>query len=109
MAKLIQIFEIVFQFIKNYPRASVVIFMLALIVYKWLKAKVNEDGDVESKTGYIQSQFPPTDLARNFKKHHVEQGKQVDIEVNSKGFEATTTDIFGNEEHFSVKKSRKQI
>lgn len=84
------------------------VFFAGIVLYNWFKAWANQDGTVSYQQGKAESSLSPADLTKNFSKHHQSQGKQVNIKPRKDGFDATTTDFFGKEEHYEVRKSRKK-
>lgn len=100
-------YEFPFNLIMEFPWHCLGLFGM-IVVYKWLKAWQNPDGSVGYKSGKTDSQYPPNELAKNFKKHHSKNGAEVDVKPRKDGFDGTVTDIFGNEEHYEVRKSRKK-
>lgn len=101
------LFGLIFQLANTYPIFTCCLIGMT-IVYNWMKAWVNSEGQVEFKEGKSESILNPQDLARNFSKHHKKNGSEVDIKTRKDGFDATTTDPIGNEEHYAVRRSRKK-
>lgn len=101
------LFGLIFKLAKTYPLYTFCL-IGAVVVYKWLKAWTNSEGQVEFKEGKSESRLNPSDLADNFTKHHKKQGMEVDIKRRKDGFDATTNDPIGNEEHYSVRRSREK-
>lgn len=101
------LFGLIIKCFSAYPLYSCCL-LGGVVVYNWIKAWANSKGQVEWKDGRSESQLNASDLANNFTKHHKSQGKEVNIQKRKDGFDATTRDPIGNEEHYSVRRSRKK-
>lgn len=97
-----------FSIFINGPVGWFLLAFCGLVVYNVLKAWQKSDGTIESHKTTVKSDLPVNQIGKHFRRHHEKYGKTVDLEQRKDGFDATTTDILGQEEHYAVRKSKKK-